>query len=219
MVPLAISLDIPFPSRAIFWPSVHTMPIRGVYPEPGLLYLYQLEANGSATYLTKVTAPDGAANDNFGYSVSQSGNILAVGAHNADPGGISAAGAAYIYQLEANGSTTYLTKVTAPDGAATDVFGYSVSQSGNILAVGAYLADPGGISEAGAVYTFDIAGLSEFQEKITAPDGAANDYFGQSVSQSGNILAVGAYNADPGVFPMPGLLIFIKWKPMDPPPI
>ena len=29
-------------------------------------------------------------------------------------------------------------KVTAPDGAAYDVFGISVSQSGNILAVGAY---------------------------------------------------------------------------------
>ena len=72
-------------------------------------------------------------------------------------------GAAYLYQLEANGSATYLNKVTAPDGAASDYFGYSVSQSGNILAVGAYLADPGG-------------------------------------------------------YPMPGLLIFINWKPMDPPP-
>ena len=38
--------------------------------------------------------------------------------------------------------------------------------------------------------TFDLAGLSEFQGKITAPDGAASDAFGFSVSQSGNILAV-----------------------------
>ena len=42
-------------------------------------YLYQLESNGTATYLTKVTAPDKAAIDCFGESVSQSGNILAVG--------------------------------------------------------------------------------------------------------------------------------------------
>ena len=30
-------------------------------------------------------------------------------------GGLVNAGAAYLYQLEANGSATYLTKVTAPD--------------------------------------------------------------------------------------------------------
>ena len=61
--------------------------------------------------------------------------------------------------MEANGSATYLTKVTAPDGAATiDIFGNSVSQSGNILAVGAQGADSGGISDAGAAYTFDISG-------------------------------------------------------------
>jgi hypothetical protein len=59
--------------------------------------------------------------------------------------------------LEANGSATYLTKVTAPDANVSDYFGYSVSQSGNILAVGAYQADPGGTTNAGAAYTFDIS--------------------------------------------------------------
>ena len=54
----------------------------------------------------KITAPDGAAIDFFGNSVSQSGNILAVVAFYADPGGVSEAGAAYLYQLEANGSPT-----------------------------------------------------------------------------------------------------------------
>ena len=54
----------------------------------------------------KITAPDGAASDHFRISVSQSGNILAVGAYDADPGGLSNAGAAYVYQLEANGSAT-----------------------------------------------------------------------------------------------------------------
>ena len=159
-----------------------------------------MKANGSATYLTKVTAPDGTASDYFGISVSQSGNILAVGAYLADPGGLSDAGAAYLYQLEANGSATYLTKVTAPDGAASDYFGSAVSQSGNILAVGAYQADPGGLSDAGAAYLYQLEanGSATYLTKVTAPDGAASDYFGYSVSQSGNILAVGAYQADPG---------------------
>ena len=59
-------------------------------------------------------------------------------------------------RIEANGSASYLTKVAAPDKAAIRSFGYSVSQSGNILAVGAHLADPDGISDAGAAYTVHI---------------------------------------------------------------
>ena len=39
-----------------------------------------LSADGNATHLDKVTAPDGAASDQFGWSVSQSGDFLAVGA-------------------------------------------------------------------------------------------------------------------------------------------
>ena len=47
-------------------------------------------------------------------AVSQFGDILAVGADNSDPDGMSNAGAAYLYRLESNGTVTYLTKVTAP---------------------------------------------------------------------------------------------------------
>ena len=106
----------------------------------------------------KITAPDANASDRFGHSVSQSGNILAVGAHLAEKGGTTDAGAAYIYRIEANGSASYLNKVVAPDKAATDYFGYSVSQSGNILAVGAYQADPDGTSNAGAAYIYQDRG-------------------------------------------------------------
>ena len=74
-------------------------------------------------HATKIIAPDKAATDYFGRSVSQSGNILAVGAYYADPDGISEAGAAYIYRIEANGSASYLNKVVAPDKAANDQFG------------------------------------------------------------------------------------------------
>ena len=58
----------------------------------GPLICIRIEANGSATYLNKVVAPDKAAGDYFGISVSQSGNILAVGAHQADPDGIKCGG-------------------------------------------------------------------------------------------------------------------------------
>ena len=62
----------------------------------------------SHLHAEKITAPDGAASDNFGQSISLSGNILAVGAaYIANPGALTDAGAAYLYQLEANGSATY----------------------------------------------------------------------------------------------------------------
>ena len=53
---------------------------------------------------------------------SQSGNILAVGAYGERQDGVYGAGAAYLYQMESNGSATYLTKVIAPDMAETDLF-------------------------------------------------------------------------------------------------
>ena len=116
--------DTPFPSPAIFSPSALTYAeIQGGTTDAGAAYIYRIEANGSASYLNKVVAPDKAATDQFGYSVSQSGNILAVGAYLADPDGISTAGAAYMYRIEANGSATYLNKVVAPDKAASDQFG------------------------------------------------------------------------------------------------
>ena len=136
--------------------------------------------NSSGCTVPKFTAPDANASDRFGHSVSQSGNILAVGAYLAEKGGTTDAGAAYIYRIEANGSASYLNKVVAPDKAATDYFGYSVSQSGNILAVGAYLADPDGISDAGAAYIYRIEanGSASYLNKVVAPDKAATDYFG-----------------------------------------
>ena len=126
----------------------------------------------SHPYGRKITAPDGAADDRFGYSVSQSGNILAVGALSSIHGDFQVP-EAYLYQLEANGSTTYLTKVTAPDAATDDNFGISVSQSGNILAVGVYAADPGA-SDAGAAYLYQLEanGSTTYLTKVTAPDAA-----------------------------------------------
>ena len=41
-----------------------------------------------------------------------------------------------LYEEEAPDSASFLTKVTAPDKVAADLFGASVSQSGDILAVG-----------------------------------------------------------------------------------
>ena len=92
------------------------------------------------TQTAKLTASDGAAGDDFGYSVSISGNTVVVGASRATVGGNSGQGAAYVFTEPGSGwaNMTQTAKLTASDGAADDDFGDSVSISGNTVVVGAY---------------------------------------------------------------------------------
>jgi len=101
----------------------------------------------------KLIASDKAANDYFGYAVSISGDTVVVGANGADPGGTSDAGAAYVF-TRSGATWTEQAKLVASDKAASDYFGQSVSVSGDTVVVGAYSADPGGTSGAGAAYTY-----------------------------------------------------------------
>ncbi|EPY01216.1 FG-GAP repeat protein, partial [Magnetospirillum fulvum] len=120
----------------------------------GAAYVFT-RSGGTWTQQAKLTASDKAANDWFGFSVSLSsdGNTAVVGAYQADPGGISGAGAAYVF-VRSGGTWTEQTKLTASDKAVGDWFGSSVSLSsdGNTAVVGAYIADPSGVFNAGAVY-------------------------------------------------------------------
>ena len=82
-------------------------------------------------------------------------------------------------------------------------FGYSVSLSadGNTALIGAYGATVGANAYQGAAYVFVISGGTwSQQQKLTASDGAAGDYFGCSVSLSGdgNTALIGANAATVG---------------------
>ncbi len=83
----------------------------------------------------------------------------------------------YVYRW--NGASYSQTKLTASDGARGDYFGYSVSASGNVIAVGAYNDDDKG-SNSGSAYVYRWNGISYSETKLTAYDGAASDYFGNS---------------------------------------
>jgi len=157
------------------------------------------------------------ADDRFGYSTSlnSSGNILAVGAYNADTNNVFA-GAVYIFTGSNNNwvQTVRLTGNT-PGNPAGDRFGYSTSlnSSGNILAVGAYNADTNGVASAGAVYIFTGSNNNWVQVLRligSTPGNPADDTFGTSTSlnSAGNILAVGAGNADANNLPNGAVYIF-----------
>ena len=65
------------------------------------------------------------------------------------------------------------------------------------LAVVSALGDNGGAIGAGAVYVFEHDGSSFVEvERLNASDGAGEDFFGESLSVSGGVIAVGACGAD-----------------------
>jgi hypothetical protein len=82
--------------------------------------------------------------------------------------------------------------LTASDGAVADYFGDSVSLSGDTLAVGVPEDDVGANVNQGSVRVF-VRSVTTWsaQATLTASDGAAFDLFGDSVSLSGDMLAVG----------------------------
>ena len=171
--------------------------------DAGAAYIF-LRTGTTWTQEAKIFASDKVASDQFGTSVSISsdGSRVVVGALYSDPSGITNAGAAYIY-LRTGTTWSQEAKLTASDKAASDYFGSSVSISsdGSRVVVGAYASDPGGTSDAGAVYIYLRTGTTWTQEaKITASDKLASDYFGISVSitSDGSRVVVGADSSSPG---------------------
>ncbi len=84
-------------------------------------------------------------------------------------------------------------KLTANDGGEQDYFGGSVSISGDYAIIGALRDDDNGNS-SGSAYIFKREGYIWIEQaKITASDGAPVDYFGGSVSLSGDYAIIGAH--------------------------
>ncbi len=156
---------------------------------------YIFDFDGSNWSLTnKITALDGEASDQFGGSVSLSGNRALIGAQG-DVDGNPRPGSAYIFDFDGT-NWTQATKIIAPDGESGDEFGVSVSLSGNRALIGAGLDDDNGFN-AGAAYIFNFDGINWTQTtKITAIDGESSDSFGGSVSMSGNRVLIGATGED-----------------------
>jgi hypothetical protein len=171
----------------------------------GAVYVFAKPAGGWAdgTQTTKLTAADGAANDNLGWSVgiSSDGSTVVAGAPSAATvvSGHAAQGAVYVFAKPAGGwaDGTQTAKLT---GAVSDVFGYSVgvSSDGSTVVAGAPGATVSGHATQGAVYVFakPAGGWADGTQtgKLTAADGAAHDELGYSVgvSSDGSTVTAGA---------------------------
>ena len=141
----------------------------------------------SGQQLLKLVASDVAVNDRFGECVAISGNRAVIGSWGDDDHGVHS-GSAYIFDITTGQE---LFKLTASDGAASDLFGYSVSISGNRAVIGARGDDNDNGTNSGSAYLFDVTTGQELF-KMTASNATAFDEFGYSVSISGDRVIVGA---------------------------
>jgi len=156
--------------------------------QAGAIYVY--DVNNLSASPTKLTAYDGASDDEFGLSVAAGGGKIVVGAEWDDDNG-SASGAVYVY--DENDLSSSPTKLTPSDGASSDKFGTSVAVSDDYIVVGASEDDTG----QGSAYVYDLSNLSSAPTKITATTRTNYDRFGSSVSIVGSQIAVGASEDDP----------------------
>jgi hypothetical protein len=174
--------------------------------EAGSAYIFERDINGVWLEVQKIVASDRDSLDHFGQSVAISGNYAIVGAHGEDEdanGGntSSSAGAAYVFERNTSGSWQEVGKIVASDRSSGDLFGFSVSISGNYAVVGAYNEDEDARgrktkNNSGSAYVFKRDGSGNWSQvvKIVSSDRADTDYFGKSVSISGEKLIIGAFS-------------------------
>jgi hypothetical protein len=171
----------------------------GGLTDAGTVYVYGL---GGQTWTLgqTLTAADAQAGDLFGsaLAVSASATIpntkhLLIGAIDADlGGGLTQAGAAYVYTSTGGGAFTPTQKLTAADAAAGDIFASAVALSGDRVLVGASGATTSAV-HAGAAYVFDLGGASWSQTaKLVSATAALDDGLGGAVALSGSLALAGA---------------------------
>jgi hypothetical protein len=160
-----------------------------------------VKTGNGGTQVAKLTASDGVAQDQFGYSVSISGNVIVVGAPDHAVGANQYQGATYIFVEPSGGwmDMTETAELTASDGVANGQLGRSLGISGNTVVAGAPYETVGANSEQGAVYLFvqPQNGWHNMTQtaKLTASNGTADGDLGFSVSISANTIVAGAPGA------------------------
>ena len=183
-----------------FWDHV------GANADQGSAYVFARNQGGVNNWgqVKRITASDGAASDNFGYSMALCGDTVVVGSPLDNTGTVGDHGSAYLFARNQGGADNWgqVKKLIASDGVASDWLGYSVAIWGDTVVVGAYTADVGANIDQGSAYLYERnqGGADNWGQvsKLTSSDGAQDDRFGQSAGIWGDWVVVGAYYHDVG---------------------
>jgi len=152
----------------------------------GVTYVF-VRSGTTWTQQQELTVPDSTAYSSFGSSVSVSGDAAVIG----ESGTAFTQGAAYVF-VRSGGVWGQQQRLTASDGAAEDLFGWSVSMSGDMAVIGAWAETVGSSPRQGAAYVFLRSnGVWSQQQELIASDGLAYAGFGSAVSLSGDTALIG----------------------------
>ncbi len=169
--------------------------INATFDDRGSAYVFA-RIGGTWWEQQKLTATDGATQDQFGASVAVSGNTIVVGAESGDLGVGANQGSAYVFTRSGNVWTQHQ-KLTAGDGSPGDKFGFSVAIRGDTIAIGTDADDVGTNVDQGSLYLFvRDGGVWVEHMKLVAEDGSAGDRFGQSVAIDSLGIVAGAWGDD-----------------------
>lgn len=180
----------------------------------GAVYVFtRTDETWSEQAYLKASSPN--EGDNFGSSLSLSGDSLAVGAQLEDSAAVGVdddeedsnraedSGAVYIF-TQTDTEWTQQAYIKASNTNSKDYFGVSLALDGDTLAIGAQFEDSSVIdgtsdendnsnTDSGAVYVFTRTDAVWTQEAyIKASNADSFDRFGESLSLDGDTLAIGA---------------------------
>jgi hypothetical protein len=150
----------------------------------GAAYVFVMPTLGwaSATQTAELTASDGAADDELGYSVGVSDDTVLAGAPFHRVGANAKQGAAYAFAMPTSGwagSLTQTAELAASDGATEDKLGWSVAASDDTVLAGAPFHRVGANALQGTTYAF-VAPLPSIV--IASPVNGATYTQGQTVA-------------------------------------
>ncbi len=155
------------------------------YSQAGHAYVFNAI---SGALIQTLTSPNAQTGGNFGWSLSMTSKLVAVGAVLETAKGYSEAGHAYIFN---SASGKVIASLTSPKAQSEGYFGWSVSLTGKLVAVGAPLETADGYAWAGHAYVFNSA-TGKLVRTLASPNAQAYGEFGLSVSMTGKLVAVGA---------------------------
>ena len=196
------TLEAPTPSRgAEFGANVCFRSERIIISEPrgqtepllaGKVYIYDDEG----TYLKTIYSPSPKSGGYFGQGIEDGEELFLVNEIGSDS--IIFPGTVYGFDYEGN----HVLTLQAPEPEDRACFGMSMDISGDKIIIGEYYATVDDVYRAGRAYLFNTDG--EHLQTFEAPSPQYSALFGFDVSIDGNVVVIGARDADVGAHPKAG---------------
>ncbi|MBL7813763.1 MAG: T9SS type A sorting domain-containing protein [Saprospiraceae bacterium] len=174
-------------------------PTIGIY---GRVYIFK-NIGGVWIEVQKLKDPALQSQDNFGFSLTVSGDYLMVSSPNCSydeqfNNYIYRTGKVYVYRNIA-GIWTLVQSMVAPIRREIDLFGWSIKMSGDFAVIGTPYNDTdtngnNSLEDAGCAYIYkNLGGTWTLIQKITAAHRESGSAFGQNVTIEGNNAVIGSF--------------------------